>query len=391
MTNDQPTQETEVSASESGREKTPVIEHAATESEASPAQMAPEQPMLEGQADGAEQSRQHAYAQWGAIAAGAAAGAVVSLIVQGAAILFPRGSDNASAVEARVARLESSIAGLRAAPDGVSSTHLSTIEADLKALTDKLATLAQRNDNAVAASTEARQRVVTTAGALAELRQKVMSVAADGAARDESVQAELKSLTNRVSAIETAEKAITAEITKRTQAQDRDRSGRFATAATALRIAVEEGQPFAGELAVARVLAPDPKQLATLEPFAMSGVPTSAALARDLASLMAALYAAAATRSRESSFLEKLQANAEKLVRIRRTDEGAGSDPGAVLGRIEIKAAKGDVAGSLAELAALPPDIRAPAAAWMEKARGHSAALAASRRLADEALAELSK
>jgi hypothetical protein len=390
MTNDQSTSAAEMSANESGDEKAPSSGHAAAETKASPGQMSPEQPMLEDQADRAEQPRRQpsaAPAQWAVIVAGAAAGAVISLIIQGAAILFLRENDTAKAVEARVARLESSIAGLRAVPEGISSTRLSTIEANLNAVTDKLATVVQRNDDAVATSTEARKRVDTTAGELAELRKR----AADGVARNEGLEAELRSFSSRVSAIETAEKAITAELAKRTQAQNRDRSGRFAVVATALWIAVEQGKPFAGELAVAKALAPDPKHLGTLEPFAVSGVPTSASLARELASLMPTLYAAAGTRSREGSFLEKLEANAEKLVHIRRTDEAAGSDPGAVLGRIEIRAVKGDLAGSLTELEGLPPDTRAPAAEWMKKVQERSAALAASRRLADEALAELSK
>ena len=50
----------------------------------------------------------------------------------------------------------------------------------------------------------------------------------------------------------------------------------------------------------------------------------------------------------------RLQANAEKLVRIRPIEETSGNDPLAIVARIEIRAAQADIAGALAELAKLP-------------------------------------
>ena len=74
-----------------------------------------------------------------------------------------------------------------------------------------------------------------------------------------------------------------------------------------------------------------------------------------------------------------------------RSKGAAGSDPAAVVARIEVKAREADIAGALAELAALPPALRAPAQAWIGKAQARTAALAASRRLAADALAGLGK
>ena len=89
--------------------------------------------------------------------------------------------------------------------------------------------------------------------------------------------------------------------------------------------------------------------------------------------------------------LEKLQAGAERLVRIRPVDAVAGSDPSAIIARVEAKAAHGDLAGALAELGKLPPAARAPAEVWSKKAEARLAALDASRRLAADALAGLAK
>jgi hypothetical protein len=78
-------------------------------------------------------------------------------------------------------------------------------------------------------------------------------------------------------------------------------------------------------------------------------------------------------------------------VRIRPLDEVAGSDPAAIVARVEFKAMHADLAGALAELAALPEGVRAPAQAWIGKAQARAAAIEASRKLAADALAGLGK
>jgi hypothetical protein len=90
-------------------------------------------------------------------------------------------------------------------------------------------------------------------------------------------------------------------------------------------------------------------------------------------------------------FLEKLQANAEKLVRIRSLNGPAGDDPGAIVSRIEIDASKADLSAALVELAKLPPAMRAPADAWIERAQRRSAALEAGQQLVAQSLAGLSR
>jgi hypothetical protein len=374
MTSDQPASPADAPPGEDTRRRAPTIELAATEIEGPAAAADGEPPPAEVQSmSRKEPSSQPSAASipWAALGAGAAAGATISLLFVGASLLIPR-ADGLQPTEA------------------ASANRLYAVEGDVKALTETVGILGRRSDEVATAAREARQRAETTAAALAELRQKVTLSAADAAARDK-LESEFQSLTTRFAAVERAEKAIETELAKRVEVQNRDRSGRLAVAATALNTAVEQGHPFTAELAAAKSLAADPKQLAPLEPFAASGVPTAAALARELAALMPSLLAAAGPAPRAGTFLEKLQANAEKLVRIRPLEEAAGSDPAAVVARVGVKAARGDVAGALAELADLPPAARAPASAWMEKAQARVAAVEASRRLAVNALAELSK
>jgi hypothetical protein len=309
---------------------------------------------------------------------------------------LPAGADAGALddLRGRLAKLEAAVAAPRPAAndpatDPALANRISAIEGGVKALDENVGILGRRSDEAVATAREARQRADATAAALAELTQKVARPGAPLAERSE-----LEALANRVAAVERGEKAVEAELAKRS-ATSGDRSVRLALAAAALQAAVARGDPFAAELATVKSLAvdskTDPKLLVALEPFASAGLPTAAALARELMELAPALLQAAGAPPREGGFLERLQLGAEKLVRIRPLEEIAGSDPAAIIARIEVKASHADLAGALAELAKLPPAARAPAEAWIAKAEARTSALEASRRLAAVALAGLSK
>jgi hypothetical protein len=289
----------------------------------------------------------------------------------------------------RLARLEAALANPRqgaldAALDPALANRLALLEGEVKAMAETVSILGRRSDDIAVTAREARQRVDTLAAALADLTQKVTRLGAPAVERRE-----LDALTSRVDAIERGEKAVEAELAKRTDSGDRPL--RLAVVAATLKGAVERGDPFAAELAAAKALAPDAKALAPLEPFAAAGVPTAAALARELSALSPALYSAAGAPAREGGFLDRLQAGAEKLVRVRPAEEIAGADPAAVVSRAEAKAARADLAGALAELAALPAAARAPAEPWIKQAQARAAAVEASRRLAADAFVALGK
>jgi hypothetical protein len=196
-------------------------------------------------------------------------------------------------------------------------------------------------------------------------------------------------LGKRVSALEALGNRISALERSQQTAERGDRALRLALAATALNNAVERGDAFTPELAAVKALGDDPKLTAALEPFAGSGVPPAAALAREFSELAPSLQASTAP-SREG-VLARLQANAEKLVQVRRVDEPAGSDAGAVVARAQAKASRGDIGGAASELGQLPPDTRARAQAWTARAQARQAAIDASRRLAADALAGVGK
>ena len=274
-------------------------------------------------------------------------------------------------VAGRVAKLEATGA---AAPVGASdpalAARVAALASEVKAVAEAVGVLGRRSDEALAVAREARVRTDAGAAELAELAQKPPAAVE---------RSEVEALANRVAAVERDEKA----------AERGDRAVRLALAATALNATVERGDAFAAELAAAKALGADPKLLAALEPFARSGVPAAATLARQFSEVAPALQAAVAPPP--EGVLGRLQMNAEKLVRIRRVDEAPGSDAAAIVARSEAKAARGDLAGAVAELAQLAPNARAPAEAWIKSAQARIAAIDASRRLAADALSGLSK
>ena len=283
-------------------------------------------------------------------------------------------------LDARVAKAEQAAAAPRPAqPDQALASRVTTLEAAVRPLSE----LGQRVDAANAAARDAKGR----ADAAFEAAQKnVAQPAAQAADRKE-----IEALAARVAALEQAAKAVDEKIARAARSAEADRPGRLAFVASALRSAVERGEPFAQELAAAKSLAPDASALAPLEPFATTGVPRAATLARELAQLAGPMLSAAGTAPRDGGILDRLQQNAERLVRIRPISEAPGDDPATIVARAEAKAAQGDIAGARSDLAQLPDAARAPAQAWTRRADAQVAALAAARRLADTAVGALAR
>ena len=115
------------------------------------------------------------------------------------------------------------------------------------------------------------------------------------------------------------------------------------------------------------------------------------ALARELSSLAQPMIKAIGEPVRTGSVMEKIQAGAERLVRIRPVGDVPGDDPAAMVARIEAKAARNDINGALADLSKLPASVRAPAEAVDQARAARDAALTASRQFAQEALGALGK
>jgi hypothetical protein len=340
---------------------------------------------------------------WGPVAVGAALLVLVVLVVA----LWPA-HDNA-ALEARLARAEQQLNALAGRPalsdaktvddlaarlarletprpplsDPALAGRLSALDSDLKLMSERLGPITRRSEEMALIAGDARQRSEANTAALAEMTQRLARLTPPTVSRDE-----IEALAARVVALERSAGAVETELRRRGGGATGDHSLRVAVAAAILRSAVERGDPFTAELKVAQGLAAEPPMLAPLEEFAGSGMPSAAALARELLALAPALLQGPRT-PREAGFLDRLQASAEKLVRVRPVEEMPGDEPAAVVARIEVRAAQLDLAGALTELAKLPAPLRVPAQAWIAKAQARETAVEASRKFAADAIAAL--
>ncbi len=292
---------------------------------------------------------------------------------------------------ARLVTLEAVAATPAAAPPVAPDNRLPTIEAALKSLAGRLDEIdRQIRDNATAARLVG-ERADTVAAELGELKKTdETSQPAERAALDsltarvmalEGLEATLKSAGQR------ADSSAAASAAAATMAAEKPL--RAAITAAALRNAVEHDYPFTIELAAARPLDLDAKALAALEPFAATGVPNANALFRELSGLMPELARLSASTSRDGNYLERLRAGADRLVRIRPVGDVAGDDPATVIGRIEFKMTRQDVAGVVADLDKLPVPAQALVQSWRKKALERAAAIDAARHLASAAFVQL--
>lgn len=283
------------------------------------------------------------------------------------------------AIDARVAKMEDALKSLPPGDSGLSE-RVSAADNAMKSLGLALTALNHRNEVVAEKASAAQQRADAAEKAVGDLRANVQDLSKTANAGASS--AELEPLGKRIAALEQQIKGAQTQIEKATAS---DKSARLALSATALREAVTRGAPFGAELDQAKSLGADAKALGPLAAFATSGLPGEKQLAAELRALLPALQKAAGSPKPSGNFIERLQANAEHLVRIRPIDAPPGDDPSAVLARLEVDAAQADINAALADLAKLPDKTRAPAQGWIEMAKNRQAALSAARQFAADA------
>lgn len=212
--------------------------------------------------------------------------------------------------------------------------------------------------------------------ALDALRAEIEALRAEVQAPDGPAQSAVAEVTAAAEAAKAALAEATAgAATLKAEAEAAIQSGRTQAALGRLRAALESGLPFATAIAdLQSGGAAVPEVLTTL---AAEGIPTLASL-QDR-------FPEAARRALEDSLRADLGDSAvERLGSFLRTQVGArslepreGTDPDAVLSRAEAALAEGRLADALAELAGLPDPGRAAMAGWMTEAQQRLDAAAA--------------
>jgi hypothetical protein len=288
--------------------------------------------------------------------------------------------DNAAVdgLHQRLGKLENDIAQLPLG-DKTVAERLTAADNAMKSLGIALAALNKRSDDLAAKASQAQETAAAAEKAVDDLRGRVQSAGQAASAID---SAALDALQKRVATAEQAVAAARAQLADNTAS---DKAIRLALSTTALREAVERGAPYKTELAQVKALGADEKTLAPLDQFAASGLPGKTDLARQLSALIPAMLKAVGGETTSGGFFERLQANANKLVRIQPINAPVGDHPSDLLARIEVEAAHADIDAALADIGKLPETVRRPAADWMNTAAARQKALAAAQAVAADA------
>lgn len=277
-------------------------------------------------------------------------------------------SATVDALTARVAAVEAK-AG-RPAADPALAARIDALEKSAGTLRSDIANLRAQFDKTASALNDAKSAPSTAGADLAALNDRITQL-------------------ERASRTERAELAQQGEKIADNKAMD-DKPLRYVVAAALLDVAVRHGDPYQSQLSAARSLAAKPDMLKPLDAFAATGIPTPVALSRELLNIVPKLSPPAEAPAAGAGIVERLQAGASKLVRIERTD-GVGNDRGAIVARVTAAALRNDFVEARRELKMLAEADRAPAQAWLDKTDARDAALAASRKFADDAMADLAK
>ena len=279
---------------------------------------------------------------------------------------------NASAIDALASRVDAiearSARPPAAAPDPAATARIDALEKSVASLRAELSGARAQSEKLAAELT-----------------------AVKSSPREAAASPELAAINERLSQIERATRAASAELAQQDHKPADDSALRRVVAASMLDVSVRQGEPFAAQLAAAKALAPNRDALKPLDGFAVSGLPSAAGLSRELLTLVPKLSPPAPDNATTGTgIVDRMKAGAAKLVRIERAD-GVGNDRNAIVARVTAAALRNDYAEARRELNTLEPADRAAAQAWLDRADARDAALAAARHFATEAMAALAE
>ncbi len=333
----------------------------------------------------------------GAVAAALGAGAALYLLPQG---WRPPQAD--PALPALSAALDTQKAAIAALDSRVQAAETSG-KPDLAALREELlaAIPAAQDSGGIDAGLKDLATRVSDIDARLQALESRTSTEAGGAAVPAEVQSEIAALRDELAAqaAAIAEARAAAEAASQTvvaakAAQDEaasqlaaadaaTRQARAEAAIAQLRAAIDSGTPLApalDALAAAGLNPPD-----SLRGDA-AGVPTLVALQQAFPEAARAALAASAEVPADAGWAGKAAAFLRSQTHARSLAPREGSDPDAVLSRIEAAVREGDLSMAVAKVKALPEPAQASLAQWLDGARRREAAEQALRSLSADAM-----
>ena len=257
--------------------------------------------------------------------------------------------------EARVIALQTEIETLRSDINQLRSTS-----GDSAAIEERLAAL----EAAIADVGDAPD----ASAALAEVEQRLAS-AGDASAEN-------------TSRLETIEQSLADIETRLATVEETNPSERI-IAASALKSAIDRGQPFTAELDAYAGLGGEGSEVDDLRAYAEGGIPTRAEINAEAEATSRAMIAAGSGAAADAGLFDRLSASARSLIQVRPVGMAEGEDVAATVARFETSVRQDDYARAIAEYESLPEDAQAAGAEFIEKVRARHAA----DQLIDDALA----
>lgn len=181
--------------------------------------------------------------------------------------------------------------------------------------------------------------------------------------------------------------ATIAELARKLEAQGDQPKIALSIAASALKAAIDRGQPFAAELETLAAISPNLPQLDALRAHAEAGVATRDDLVAQMDEAANAMIAADRPVDENAGYLDQLWNSAASLVTVRPVGTVEGEGVPETAARMEAALKQGDLAKALAEYETLPEDAKAAGADFAARVRARLDV----ETLADQAIAEAMK
>ncbi len=276
----------------------------------------------------------------------------------------------------------------RSPETGELEKRMAAVDATLASLAERVATLDRMVRESIAVARAAMERADRAVRLLDEARRS----GDEQEAAQQLDRGALDDLASRIKTLESRQmtlRQVQERLDRLAGAPAPDKAARAAVVTAALRNAVERDRPFVAELAAARTTGVDEGALASLEPFATTGLPKRADLFRELSALLPELRRMSALPGQDLGYLDRLQASAVKMLKIRPVKDEPGDDLPAILGRIEFRMAREDIDATVTELDKLPSQAKELAQPWRTKALARRDAVEAARLMATASLVKL--
>lgn len=222
---------------------------------------------------------------------------------------------------------------------------------------------------------EAKAETGTDAAAIDALKKdlaevdaklKALTEAELGTGETAQILPEIAALNERVERIESELPSLIDTID---EDASETKSATLAIAFANLRAAVDDGRPYAAELATLAQLSPGAGDLGGLLDYEDTGIPTLRELTASFDDARSVALATDAPAG-DASIIDRLFSSAESLVKIRRIDERAeGNEADAVLARAEAKLDQGALDEAVQEVEALQGAPREAFAKWLDAAK----------------------